>query len=79
MGWLREAFLKRQHLRGGLKEVKGEPLEIWARETACAKALRQEGMWRFQGREKQCIWSKESDKRGLWEMEIQRGGSGRRN
>ena len=45
MGWLGEAFLKRRYLRGGLKEVKGEPLELWARETACAKALRQECFW----------------------------------
>lgn len=52
---------------------------IQAEGIAHAKALRQEGMRRFQGREKQCIWSQESDKRGLWEMEIQRGGSGRRN
>ena len=52
---------------------------IQAEGIAHAKALRQEGLWCFQGREKQCIWSKESDKRGLWEMEIQRGGSGRRN
>lgn len=49
MGWLREAFLKRPHLRGGLKEVKGEPLESWARETACAKALRQECFWNIWG------------------------------
>lgn len=51
---------------------------IQAEGIAYAKALRQEGMWRFQGREKQCIWSKESDKRGLWEVGVQRRGSGRR-
>lgn len=51
---------------------------IQAEGIAYAKALRQEGMWRFQGREKQCIRSKESDKRGLWEVGVQRRGSGRR-
>lgn len=42
---------------------------------ACAKALRQREIWQLQRREKQCIWSRESDKRGRrWEMGLQGGG-----
>lgn len=36
---------------------------IQAEGIAYAKALTQKGMSTFQGREKQCIWSKESDKK----------------
>lgn len=43
MGWSGEAFLRRQHLRRSLKEVKEAPMEIWAK--GCSKALRQECIW----------------------------------
>ena len=36
---------------------------IQAEGIASAKALTQEGMSTFQGKEKQCIWSKESGKK----------------
>ena len=53
---MRRCWVKRG--RGGLGWN-----NIQAEEIASAKALTQEGMSTFQGREKQCIWSKESGKK----------------